>query len=87
MRPQIRLTKVVLPAPFGPMMARISPGIEVEVDAVDGARPPKIAAEACVVEQRRHGSHGSPALADGAEDAVREEEHEQRPARRRRSSR
>ena len=32
MRPEIRLTKVVLPAPFGPMTARISPGSSAKVD-------------------------------------------------------
>ena len=78
MRPQIRLTKVVLPAPFGPMMARISPGRSVEVDVLDrlaGRRSSRL--KSLRGQQRRHGSHRSPAVADGPENALREE---QRPA-------
>ena len=41
--PQTRLKSVVLPAPFGPRIARRSPGRDVEVDVADGmeaAEPP-----------------------------------------------
>ncbi len=39
-RPQTRLTKVVLPAPLGPMMARISPGMTAKSTPSTAFSPP-----------------------------------------------
>ena len=39
-RPQIRLTNVVLPAPFGPMIARISPAGRSKSTFSTARRPP-----------------------------------------------
>ena len=56
-RPEIRLTRVVLPAPFGPIRAWTSPGAEVEVDGVDGGEAAEAAGQAAGFEEgpgRRH---------------------------------
>ena len=42
---------VVLPAPLGPMMARISPGASVERQVVDGAEAVERDADAVEIEQ------------------------------------
>ena len=57
-RPQSRLTKVVLPAPFGPISAWMPPSREVEVDPGDRLHPAEGAGEAAGLEQG-HGSQGS----------------------------
>ena len=80
-RPQSRLTRVVLPAPFGPISAWISPRGEVEVDAVDrlaGRRSARVRPRA---SSRRHGSHGRRPGAQRAEEAARGEEDEGDAAR------
>ena len=43
--PEIRLNNVVLPAPFGPMIAKISAVIDREGHAVDGAHAAEIDAQ------------------------------------------
>ncbi len=40
--PVIRLNKVVLPAPFGPMMALRSPGMMRSVTSRVACKPPKL---------------------------------------------
>src|ERR1019366_8344900 len=40
MKPEIRLNSVVLPAPFGPITARISPGETSKLTSSTAARPP-----------------------------------------------
>src|ERR687897_505205 len=49
--PAIMLNKVVLPAPFGPMTAKIDPGAHI----VDGKQAAKALAEPLHLEQRAHG--------------------------------
>ena len=41
MTPVRQLKNVLLPAPFGPMMARISPGITSKLTPLSAVRPPK----------------------------------------------
>src|ERR1035437_9479499 len=40
MKPEIRLNSVVLPAPFGPITARIAPGATSKLTLSTAARPP-----------------------------------------------
>ena len=83
MRPQIRLTKVVLPAPFGPMIARISPGMQGEIDHVDRLQAAEgLAQSPRGREERCHGSHLSHRSRTRPEDTLRKEQdqqHERRP--------
>ena len=58
MRPQIRLTKVVLPAPFGPITARDLAGMQREIDHVDGLQAAEDCGRDCVaMSSACHGSH------------------------------
>ena len=50
--PEIRLNIVLLPAPFGPMRPRISPGWIVERQVVDGDEAAELLARRADLEQR-----------------------------------
>ena len=56
----MRLNNVVLPAPFGPMISRRSPGITVKRDVLRRRQSAEALAEAVDDERRRH-SAGSAA--------------------------
>ena len=59
-RPQIIPTSVVLPAPLGPMTARISPLFDTDGDVLDRAQTAEASPESDRLEERRgHGSHGA----------------------------
>ena len=60
----MRLNNVVLPAPFGPMISRRSPGITVSDTFFVAGNPPKRLLEAVDGERGRH-SAGSAAGARG----------------------
>ena len=51
--PQIRLTIVLLPEPFGPIRPRISPLRDREIDAVDRAHAAEMLGEALELKHRR----------------------------------
>ena len=55
-QPEIRWKNVVLPAPFGPMTARSSAGLDREADAVDGLQGAEVAPEPPRLEHRRLGT-------------------------------
>ena len=52
--PAIMLNSVVLPAPFGPITAKISPSGTVEAHAVDGDQAAEAFADGVERKQRRH---------------------------------
>ena len=57
--PAIMLNKVVLPAPFGPITAKISPGFTSRVDAIDREQAAEAFGHAVDLEQSRHGARSS----------------------------
>ena len=72
-KPLIRLKKVVLPAPFGPITARSSPGSTVIDTSRTATRLPKRLADVLDLEQ----AHAVASAPDEAEQAAREEQHDQ----------
>ena len=52
--PEIRLKKVVLPAPFGPMIAVSEPGANFERDILIAATPPKDFDSPSTASMHRH---------------------------------
>ena len=64
--PVIRLNSVVLPAPFGPIRPRISPGLDRQRDVVDGDQPAEPARQAGDLEER----HAQPRRSDGRRSAA-----------------
>ena len=95
--PVIRLTSVVLPAPFGPIRPRISPGVHVEADVLDGhdaaealggvahlAGSARSYAVGGQVARRRRARSGGVRVRDEQHHPARQEQHDQRrPAARR----
>ena len=63
--PVIRLNSVVLPAPFGPMMALRSPGMILKVTSRTACRPPKL------LRQAAHSSTGTVPFAVGCSSLTR----------------
>src|SRR6266542_963835 len=68
------LKSVVLPAPFGPMMPRISPGEARSETLPTAVSPPKRFVTASSSSMK---AHGAKALAEPADQAPRDEAHDQ----------
>src|SRR5712691_317110 len=60
--PVRQLKKVLLPAPFGPMIARISPGATARLTLLSARNPPKRTARPSVARIGAAAPAGSPAI-------------------------